>query len=105
MRSLGIYILQELVLIIPNLVVGDEGGTIPGPHSEHDPDDDDWADDHDLKTTDKTVFSIGQDYDEAPAKTLQCRHCGSTEFNVGSGNHWTGVKCVCCGKETEVHSG
>jgi ribosomal protein L37E len=51
------------------------------------------------------LFSIGQSYDETPAKTLVCKRCGGNQFNVGQGGYFTAIKCVTCQYEVCVHDG
>ena len=53
----------------------------------------------------KTVFHIGQSYEETPAKTVRCTECGGTEFYVGSSDYWTGIKCKKCEWEICIHEG
>ena len=50
-------------------------------------------------------FNIGQSYEETPAKTLMCKHCGSEEFKVAQGDYFTAVKCVKCEYEVCIHKG
>jgi ribosomal protein L37E len=47
------------------------------------------------------VGSMGQD----PAKSIVCRKCGSTQFNVGQGSYFTAIKCVKCEWEICIHDG
>jgi hypothetical protein len=51
------------------------------------------------------LFRVGQVYDTTPAKTLQCRFCGSKVFNVGQGCHFTAIRCVNCKWELCIHDG
>ena len=50
------------------------------------------------------TFHIGQFYDKI-AVTLFCKVCGGKAFNVGTSDHWTGIKCVQCGWEICIHEG
>lgn len=50
-------------------------------------------------------FHIGQSYENAPAKQMQCSHCGGVEFHVGKGNFFTAVRCVKCRWELCIHNG
>lgn len=50
-------------------------------------------------------FTIGQIYDDGPALTVGCRHCGETKLFVGKGSHYTAIKCPKCGWEECVHDG
>ncbi len=50
-------------------------------------------------------FHIGQCYDEEPAQTLYCKHCGGSEFKVGQGNYFTAIKCKKCEYEVCIHDG
>ena len=50
-------------------------------------------------------FRIGQCYDDSPAKTYKCKLCGSTEFIVGRGDYFTGIKCGTCKYEICIHEG
>jgi len=50
-------------------------------------------------------FNIGQCYEEEPAKTLVCKHCGSDQFKVAQGSHFTAVKCIKCEYEVCIHDG
>ena len=54
--------------------------------------------------TDET-FHIGQSYENTAAKTLECRHCGGREFNVGQGGYFTAIRCVRCEWEECIHDG
>ncbi len=51
------------------------------------------------------LFHCGQIYEDTPAKTLQCKLCGSKEFNVGTGNYFTAIKCKNCEYELCIHDG
>ena len=58
-----------------------------------------------VKETDEDMFHIGQSYENGAAKTLECVKCGSKEFNVGSGNYFTAIRCVKCEWEYCIHDG
>jgi len=51
------------------------------------------------------IFSIGQIYEDEPAKTVYCSHCGKNEFYVGSGSYFTAIKCISCKREVCIHDG
>lgn len=51
------------------------------------------------------LFHIGQSYEETVAKTIYCKNCGGKEFNVGSGNYFTAIRCVKCEWELCIHDG
>lgn len=38
-------------------------------------------------------------------KTLKCRDCGSTLFEVGQGSYFTAIRCQNCMWEMEIHEG
>jgi len=50
-------------------------------------------------------FSIGQCYEDIPARKLRCKKCGSTKFIVGTGNYYTAIKCPKCKWERCIHDG
>lgn len=50
-------------------------------------------------------FSIGQTYEEEPAKKIRCNTCKSDKFIVGKGNAFTAIKCPNCLWELCVHDG
>ena len=50
-------------------------------------------------------WHVGQSYEEEPAKSLVCKICGSTSFEVGQGNHFTAVRCPNCKYEMCIHTG
>lgn len=54
---------------------------------------------------DSTLFHIGQSYSQTPIKKLSCKICGSDSFNVGVGDHFTGIRCVKCEWEVCIHDG
>lgn len=58
-----------------------------------------------IKLVDDGLFHIGQCYDIWVAETVQCIKCGSKEFNVGSGTHFTVIRCPKCKWEWIVHDG
>ena len=51
------------------------------------------------------TFSIGQFYEEKPAKKIKCRKCGSDKFIVGIGDYYTAIKCPECKWEKCIHDG
>lgn len=51
------------------------------------------------------TFHIGKGYDNCPARALKCIFCGSTEFKVGTGSHFTAIKCKNCEWEECIHDG
>lgn len=55
--------------------------------------------------TDQKEFTIGQIYDDEPAITIGCKKCKGTTFKVGSGNHYTAIKCVTCNWQACIHDG
>jgi len=55
--------------------------------------------------SDNTVFHVGQSYSDKPSPTVKCIQCGGTEFNVGSGEYFTAIRCPICGWETCIHDG
>lgn len=58
-----------------------------------------------IEEREDNLFHIGQIYDDKVAKTLVCKHCGGNQFNVGSGNHFTAIKCITCQYEICIHDG
>ena len=50
-------------------------------------------------------FAVGQSYEDTPAKTLFCKHCGNDQFKVAQGDYFTAVKCVNCEYEICIHKG
>lgn len=42
---------------------------------------------------------------EKPIKTMVCRACGGTEFNIGSCSYTTYARCIKCQWEICIHSG
>lgn len=52
-----------------------------------------------------SLFKYGQSYSDGVAATLQCKTCGSTEFNVGRDSYYTAIRCPKCGWEECIHSG
>jgi predicted nucleic-acid-binding Zn-ribbon protein len=58
-----------------------------------------------VKEIEDNLFHIGQSYDKHCAKTLVCKKCGGKEFNVGTGNHYTAIRCINCEYEVCVHNG
>jgi hypothetical protein len=58
-----------------------------------------------VKTVDDDMFHIGQCYENEAAKTLECAKCGGREFNVGSGNYFTAIRCIKCEWEICWHDG
>lgn len=50
-------------------------------------------------------FSIGQCYENEPAKTLLCKKCGADTFTVGCGECFTAIKCNTCKWEQCIHDG
>ena len=70
-----------------------------GLNDDHPPDDKDPA-----KKGDEDIFHLG-DYTEEPVKKLICTLCGGDNFKVGSGSHFTAIKCVKCEWEWCVHEG
>lgn len=51
------------------------------------------------------LFHVGQSYEDQPAKTLYCKNCNGSTFNVGKANYFTAIRCVNCGYEVCVHEG
>ena len=51
------------------------------------------------------LFHIGQSYKEEVADTVFCKHCGGKEFNVGTGDYFTAIRCVTCHYEICIHDG
>jgi hypothetical protein len=51
------------------------------------------------------TFHIGQSYSKKAAPTIACKHCGGLEFNVGSGEYYTAIRCVKCKWEALLHNG
>lgn len=58
-----------------------------------------------LKTTRDKEFTIGQCYEEKPAKKLQCKKCKGDKFIVGQGSYYTAIKCPVCLYELCIHDG
>jgi hypothetical protein len=58
-----------------------------------------------VKLVDDDMFHIGQCYEDEAAKTLECAKCGGREFNVGSGDFFTAVRCIKCEWEICWHNG
>lgn len=58
-----------------------------------------------INLTEDGLFHIGQCYDSTVAETVQCIKCGSKEFNVGVGTHFTALRCPKCEWEWIVHDG
>jgi len=58
-----------------------------------------------VSEADKPEFHIGQGYEGKPAKALQCRLCGGSQFYVGEGEYFTGIKCIVCEWEMCIHDG
>lgn len=58
-----------------------------------------------LKEKNEIEFNIGQGYEEIPARTLICKHCGCDKFKVGQGNCFTAIKCIKCEYEVCIHEG
>jgi hypothetical protein len=54
---------------------------------------------------DVSTFSIGQSYEDEPAKDMYCDLCKGTEFNVGQGSYFTALRCVTCKWEVCIHNG
>jgi len=50
-------------------------------------------------------FNVGQCYEDEPAKTLICKHCGNDQFKIAQGSYFTAVKCVKCEYEVCIHDG
>ena len=50
-------------------------------------------------------FHIGQVYDDEPAQSLACEHCGNNSFHVGVGGYYTAIKCTECEWEARLHDG
>lgn len=65
------------------------------------------CDDYDrfYELKDDGLFSIGQIYEDEPAKTYYCRYCGKNEFYVGGGSYFTAVMCISCKRELCIHDG
>ena len=50
--------------------------------------------------------SIQPYYDgEYHMSDIRCKKCGALEFNVGSGDYFTAIRCVKCGWEECIHEG
>jgi len=58
-----------------------------------------------LEEKNEIEFNIGQCYEDIPARTLICKHCGCDTFKVGQGNYFTAIKCINCEYEVCVHDG
>jgi DNA-directed RNA polymerase subunit RPC12/RpoP len=50
-------------------------------------------------------WHTGQTYAAKPALQLRCVKCGSTQFEVGSSEYWTGIRCPNCKYEMLWHDG
>jgi len=50
------------------------------------------------------LFHVGSSKKDI-AVTAHCKKCGGKEFNVGSADYWTGIKCTTCGYEVCIHEG
>ena len=51
------------------------------------------------------LFIAKQSYESEPARTIYCKLCGGKDFNVGSGDYLTVIRCVKCQHEFAVHDG
>jgi hypothetical protein len=54
---------------------------------------------------DDGLFSIGQVYEDEPAKTCYCSYCGDNKFYVGRASYFTAVMCISCKREFCIHDG
>lgn len=54
---------------------------------------------------DPRPFTIGQIYEDLPARRLRCVGCGGTTFEVGQGDYYTAIRCPVCGWEKCAHEG
>ncbi len=54
---------------------------------------------------DDNTFVIGQGYEERPAKTIRCKNCKGTDFNVGQGSYYTAIRCTTCEWQVCIHEG
>lgn len=54
---------------------------------------------------DSTPFHVGQEYVDQPVPMFKCKSCGGTEFNVGSADYFTAIRCPKCGWESCIHEG
>jgi hypothetical protein len=50
-------------------------------------------------------FQVGRCYDDEPAETLYCKHCGGSDFKVAQGSYFTAIKCKKCEYEVGIHEG
>ena len=50
-------------------------------------------------------FTVKQSYEDTPASTLVCKHCGNDQFKVAQASYFTAVKCVNCEYEIWIHKG
>lgn len=50
-------------------------------------------------------FHVGQSYVDEPVPMLICRKCGGKEFNVGSSDCFTAIRCPACEWEICIHDG
>lgn len=57
------------------------------------------------KMAEKTMFHVGQSYADEPVPMFKCRICGGIEFNVGSAEYFTAIRCPKCGWESLIHDG
>jgi len=58
------------------------------------------------KYIDDELFHIHQSYEKrSNTQTIKCTKCGSSYFNVGSGDYFTAIKCVNCKWEICIHQG
>lgn len=48
-----------------------------------------------------------QPYDDGEynMSDIRCKKCGALEFNVGSGDYFTAIRCPKCGWEECIHEG
>jgi len=58
-----------------------------------------------VRKIDADCFTIGQCYEELPAKKLECKKCGGDKFLVGKGSYFTALKCPVCNYEICIHDG
>lgn len=58
-----------------------------------------------IATSDETPFHVGQSYASKPVAKLTCKQCGGDQFQVGSEEYFTAIRCPTCKWETGIHEG
>ena len=69
---------------------------------------DDASGDKLIEVIDNHLFHVTSTYKEdgpPTTKTITCKKCGGTEFNVGKDYYMTVIKCVKCKWELCIHEG